>query len=325
MPLLHPRLHLALLLALTGCSTTLPTEAPPLADLEEPLELRQEPDDEAQRRQLPAGAFSGLCVDDARDTLAAKLDEPGVLRITAIVENSPAAAAGLQVGDELLEAQLPGQAPRPLTRPSEWRQLELQTPPDTVVTLVVDRAGREARAELRLVPRLQPAERHAGERFREEQRVGVVLRTATEVEARAAGLGPGAGAVVVGLSHHSPWRAAGLRFGDLLTHVDGHTVAHPQDVLQLLREPDRERVRVTFRRGVAVQDVDAPLSTRAQELHELSIPLVFSYSSTRGRSDWSLLLGLLGHESTAAAWRMRVLWLITFGGGDADRLLETDG
>ena len=35
-------------------------------------------------------------------------------------------------------------------------------------------------------------------------------------EARAAGLGPGGGAVVVGLSERSPWRAAGLRFGDLI-------------------------------------------------------------------------------------------------------------
>jgi hypothetical protein len=66
------------------------------------------------------------------------------------------------------------------------------------------------------------------------------------------------------------------------------------------------------------------LSQRAQELHELSIPILFSYSAQRGRSEWSLLWGLLGHESTAAAWRMRLLWLISFGGGDADQLLETE-
>ncbi len=312
------------LLCLAACATSLPETAPALADMEEPLDLRAEPDDEAQRQQLPAGTFSGLRVDDARDTLAAKLDEPGALRIVAIVENSPAAAAGLQVGDELLEAQLPGQPPRPLQRPSDWRQLELQAAADAVVTLVVDRAGREARTELRLVPRLAPAAREASERYREELRVGVVLRTPTEVEARAAGLGPGAGACIVGLSHQSPWRRAGLRFGDLLTHLDGRAVAHPQDVLQALRDPERTNVHLTLRRGAVVQEVDAPFSSRAQTLRELSIPVLFSYSADRGRSEWSLLVGLLGHHSTAAAWRVRVLWLITFGGGDADQLLELD-
>lgn len=313
---------LLLLGLLAACSSTLPNVPPPLADFDEPLELQHEPDDEAARRALPTGAFSGLVVDDARDTLAAKLDEPGSLRIVAIVENSPADAAGLQVGDELLEATLPGQAPRTLRAPSDWRQLELEAPTNAAVALVVDRAGREAKAVLQLVPRLRPAPRAASERFREEARVGVVLRTATEVEARAAGLGPGAGAVIVGLSRQSPWRHAGLRFGDLLTHLDERVVAHPQDVLSILREPGRDQVRLGGRRGDTTFVVDALLTSRAQELREFSIPVLFSYASSRGRNDWSLLWGLLGHESTEAAWRMRVLWLVTFGGGDADTLLE---
>lgn len=308
---------------LAACSSTLPTTPPPLAFMEEPLDLLREPDDEAARRALPLGAFSGLVVDDARDTLAQKLDEDGVLRIVAIVENSPAVAAGLQVGDELLQVRPTGRTLLHLRRPSDWRAIELESAPGTTLELTVDRAGREAMATLTLVPRLAPAERQASERFREEERVGVVLRTATEVEARAARLAPGAGAVVVGLSHHSPWRSAGLRFGDLLTAVDGQAVAHPQDVLQKLREPAREKLQLRWRRGTSDHEAETVLSQRAQELHELSIPILFSYSAQRGRSEWSLLWGLLGHESTAAAWRMRLLWLITFGGGDADQLLET--
>ncbi|MFQ5517227.1 MAG: RNA polymerase sigma factor, partial [Acidimicrobiia bacterium] len=74
----------------------------------------------------------------------------------------------------------------------------------------------EAEAVVQAMERLRPADRGETERFREEDRVGVVVRTATEVEARAVGLGPGGGAVVVGLSRTSPWREAGLRFGDLI-------------------------------------------------------------------------------------------------------------
>lgn len=323
MPALHPRLCLAFLLA--ACSTTLPDQSPPLADLEEPLDLRAEPDDEVARRALPAGSFSGLRVDDARDSLAAKLDQDGALRITAIVENSPAAAAGLQVDDLLLEVRIAGGAPRPLQRPSEWRQLELEQAAGTRVQLVVDRAGREAVTELALAPRLQPAMRSSSERFREEDRVGVVLRTATEVEARAAGLGPGAGAVVIGMSKYSPWRAPGLRFLDLIAAVDGAPLAHPQELLQRLRDPACERVHLRVRRGDQWLELDAPLSSRAHTMREISLPLLFDYEADRGRSEWSLLLGLFHYRSTAAAWRFRLLWVLGFGGGDADRLVEIDG
>jgi predicted metalloprotease with PDZ domain len=318
--------HVLLLCGLAACSLSpdLPPR-PPLADMEEPLDLRAEPDDEAARQQLPAGTFAGLLLDDARDTLAAKLDQEPQLRVAGIVENSPADAAGLQIGDLLLEARVGGGAAQVLRRPSEWQRLLLDTPPGTKVELFVDRAGREARTELQLAARVRPAARVAVERFREEDRVGVVLRTATEVEARAAALGPGGGAVVVGLSRGSPWRAAGLRFGDLLVRIDDTTVAHPQDVLMAIRRPDADSVRLDGRRDGAPFTIDAPLSQRASDLNEITLPLLFSYSADRGRSEWSLLLGIVDYRSTAAAWRFRLLWLIAIGGGDEDRLLEVDG
>ena len=312
------------LLALAACGTTLPTTSPPLADIDEPLDLRAEPDDEARRAQLPAGTFSGLRVDDARDTLAAKLDAPSALRIVEIVENSPAQAAGLQVDDVLLEVTVVGQPPKALQRPSEWRQLELDAPPNSKLVLIIDRAGREARTELTLTPRLRPATRQSAERFREEARVGVVLRTATEVEARNSNLGPGGGVVIVGLSRGSPWRTVGLQFGDLITTVDGVPITHPDTLLAALREPAKTSVQLTVRRGDATSTLAAPLSRRAGELSSFSLPLLFSYESKRGRTDWSVLYGLLGYESTAAAWGFTLLGWISFGGGDADRLLEVD-
>ncbi|HEX5053097.1 MAG TPA: hypothetical protein VFZ65_15085 [Planctomycetota bacterium] len=312
------------LLASCSLSPDLPQQAPGLADMEEPLDLRAEPDDEAQRLQLPAGSFSGLYVDDARDTLAAKLDAPSTLRVTQVVENSPAAAAGLQVDDVLLEATVGDAAPRALARPSEWRQIELDNPPGTKVVLFVDRGGREARSELQLVARQRAAARLPTERFREELRVGVVLRTATEVEARAADLGPGGGAVVIGLSRASPWRAAGLRFGDLLVAIDARAVAHPQDVLTVLRDPEREHVELDYVRDGVAHHTTALLSQRNVDVTEVTLPLLLSYTADRGSAEFSLLLGLVNYRSTAAAWRFRLLWFIAFGAGDSDRLLEVD-
>lgn len=324
----HRRLRLFLLLACTAwsaCSawSDLPTNPPPLADLVEPLELLAEPDDEAARLALPAGAFSGLYVEDARDTLAAKLDGEPQLRIARVVENSPAAAAGLWPDDLLLEVQRPGLAPVALQHPGDWRQIELQTPPGTELTLRVDRAGREATARLTLVPRTNPPPRTQTERLREDQRVGCTLRTATEVEARQAGLPPGGGAVLVGLAQSSPWRTAGLQFGDLIAAVAEQPVHHPQQVLDAVRTGADPLQLTVVRRGQRLA-VAAPLSRRATATREVWLPLVFWYERQRGTTEWSLLLGILQYRSTAAAWRLRLLWLPGFGGGDTERLLEVD-
>lgn len=323
--MLRTHLLLALLaLPFGACSLSpdLPEQAPALADMEEPLDLRTEPDDEAARTALPAGTFSGIYLRDARETLEEKLNDPETVVIERIVENSPAALAGLQVGDLLLEVEVDGGEARTIGTPSQWRQLELEAKPGTKVALFVDRAGREAETELTLAARAQPAARELGERYREEQRVGVVVRTATEVEARAAGLGPGAGAVIVGLSAKSPWRDAGLRFEDLIVALDGEPLAHPQQLLTTARDSARSVLAVTYVRDGAQRTVEARLTRRATETTEVSLPLLFSYEHERGRSEWSMLLGLFNYRSTRAAWRFRLLWLIGFGGGDADELLE---
>lgn len=296
--------------------------APPLLAMEEPLELVQPPDDEATRALLSKGSFIGLTLGDARASLDAMLAEPEGLLVVSVVENSPADAAGIEPGDLLLEAAIPGQdGPLALHWPSEWRRLELEAAPGIALRVTIDRAGAERALELVPVARVHPAEREPSERIREEERVGVVLRPATEVEARAAGLGPGGGAVVVGLTRESPWREAGIVFGDLIRAVDGVDVAHPAVVLERIRAaPEHAEVELEILRGGARLRLHAPLSRREQELHELSIPLLFHYEKERDHSTTSFLFGLFRYEHTPAAWRLRLLWLLRFSGGDADRL-----
>ena len=323
---LRPHLLTALCcVASPACSlfSELPQQPIALADMEEPLDLRAEPDDEAARAALPAGTFSGLYLRDARETLEDKLNEPETVIVDRVVENSPAAAAGLEKGDLVLEVQVDGGAPQELGTVSQWRQIELTSRPGAEVALVVDRAGREAETALTLVARAAPAARAATERYREEQRIGVVVRTATEVEARAAGLGPGAGAVVVGMSAKSPWRSAGLRFGDLVTAVDGEALTHPQLLLAAARAADRDSLEVTYCRDGEERTVTAALTERRAELTEVNLPLLFQYESGRDRSTWSVLYGLVGYRSTRAAWQFQLLWVIGIGGGDADELLES--
>lgn len=111
-PTHHPLARLVALTALAwlplACAAPLPVEAPPLHDMEEPVDLLAEPDDEAQRQDLPVGSFSGAYVERAQRSLEAELldDEAGGgdgVLVARVVENSPADAARIAVGDILLE------------------------------------------------------------------------------------------------------------------------------------------------------------------------------------------------------------------------------
>ena len=321
----------ALLLAcavfLSACSSLiprkLPDKLPPLADMEEPLALMQEPKDEDARKSLPLGGFTGVYVADVRKTLDELEGDAAGVRVTRVVENSPGDAAGIEEGDVLVEATDAVGERHALTYPSQWRAIELAAKPGTELHVVVDRGGAQKKAVIEFVARVRVPDREAVVRLREEEKVGIVLRSATEVEARAAGLGPGGGAVVVGLSGASPWREAGLRFGDLIVAIDGKEVAHPQAVLDAIRAAEKNAtMSVEIYRDAAKQTIDASVSRRAKEIDHINIPIIFSYDAERGDTEWSAILGLVNYHSTIAAWQLRLLWFVKFGGGDADRLVE---
>lgn len=322
-------LALAAVLALTACSSLvkdeIPVKSPPLVDMDEPVALHEEPKDEAVRKTLPLGAFTGVTVTEARRTLDETAPHAAGVRVSRVVENSPGDAAGIEEDDLLVAVKTPGGGEIELRWPSEWRKVELDAAPGAVLEVVVDRAGDERTASIRTVQRVRPAERVAGERLREEKRVGVVLRTATEVEARAAGLGPGAGAVIVGLSAGSPWRAAGMRYEDLLVALDGRPLAHPQELLEAIRGAAKgATLAVEYVRDGERRAATLPMSRREQEISRISIPFLYSYESERGLTETSIALGAIRKRSTQAAWDWRILWLFTFSGGDADKLVEVD-
>ena len=326
-----PRPSLLVLALAPACASPLPEALPALADFERPRILAEEPDDEAGRQELPPGCFSGIELSDARDTLEALAGEALGVQVSAVVENSPAHAADVRVRDLLLEATpLAGAAePLELRWPSDWRAIELDHPPGTRVALVVDRAGRELELELELVERVAPAAREPALVFEESERVGVVLRRPSEVEARALGLPPGAGAIVIGLARSSPWRAAGIAFEDTVVALDGERLGSPQALLDAIRSTETgERLALEVAPAARPGErrvVEAPVSARASTTREVAIPLLFGYEREgERRFRWSALLGILGYERTPVAWRARLLWLFRFGRGDTERLLEVD-
>ncbi len=324
-----PRLLWPLCLALLagGCNSlvprSLPDDPPPLRDMEISLADAEEPMDEEARLALDYGSFTGIDLGSPPRRRRGEEPEPGLV-VSHVVENSPADAAGIMADDLLIAVIRQDGSEEEIFWPSQWHELEIETEPGTRIHVIFDRAGLPGEARITPVPRVHARNRRKLERYREAEHIGVVLRTATEAEARSIGLGPGGGAVLIGMSERSPWRKAGLVFGDLIVTVNEVTVDHPQVVLDQVREGSDTTLEVTYLRKGRMTTITTARSERESEVHRISIPLLFSYEQDRGDTEWSVLLGLLGYESTPAAYDWQLLWLIRFGGGDADLLEEVD-
>jgi S1-C subfamily serine protease len=282
------------------------------------------PHDEAQRRELPRGVFTGVQVGDSRQSLEARLSAPEGILVTGIVENSPAVAAGIQAGDILLEASIDGAEAQPLSWPSDWYRIEERASVNARIDLLVDRAGRDLDAVLRPVTRIALPPRLPGRHYREEHKVGIIVRNASEVEAHQAGLTRGEGSVVVGLAQTSPWRRAGVQLGDVIIDVDGTPVKNPQELLAAINARDRRRaVYIVVSREGQTVTLQTAVSRRERETAEVRIPLLYSYENKRGIRKSSVLMGLYRERKTAVAADYTVLWFIKWSVGDANRLEQT--
>ena len=92
-------------------------------------------------------------------------------------------------------------------------------------------------------------------------------------------------------------------------------------LLEAIRRGSKS-LRLDVLRGGERLTIETKLSSRKSKVKDVSIPILFSYESDRGTTSTSVLLGLVKYEKTPAAWRWRLLWFISFTGGDADELKE---
>ena len=306
-----------------GCNSGLPTKADPLVDMEVSRTLLEMPQDEQQRQELALGVFTGIKVGDSRLTLEDKLEAPEGVLVTEIVENSPAAAAGIKVDDIILEAAIDENTMTLLEWPSDWYKLEQVAAIDSVIHVLCDRAGRDFKTSIKPVKRISPPERLDGDTFREEAKVGIIVRNTSEVEAEKAGLTRGQGCVVVGLSRTSPWRQSGLLYGDIIIDINDKIIKNPQDLLISINElTENDEIKLTVFRENKNITINTTISKRQKETIEFNIPLIYSYSNKRDIENTSLLLGLFSVKKTQVASEYRLFWLINYVTGDSNRLEE---
>lgn len=266
-------------------------------------------------------AFLGLEVrENDSGSLEALSFDPGV-RVTRVVEGSPAAQAGLTVGDVLLAL---GEAR--VDDPGTLSALLRGARPGAELELEVRRGDSVFRVPVRLRP---PAGEAPGE--------ALLVWRSDPARSRAGWLA-GRGGVVLVTSHpDGPFPRAGIEVGSVVTALDGEPVHSERALIRNLqaREPGA-RVRVDFR---APPDRDAqagagagpgPGAEQTAAVHllvprerviEATLPVLIGYtSSVDGETAGFYLLdlwliSLFRYRREGNERHYRILRFITFSTG----------
>jgi serine protease Do len=193
----------------------------------------------------------GVSIQDLDRELAAGLGlkvERGVL-ISDVTADSPAANAGLERGDVVLEAN--GER---MQSTSRFRNLIAAAGPGTRVDLLILRDGKEMTVEAELGSLAESPEPQeeaaAGEGILEGLSVSALdtrTRARFEIPERI-----DQGVVVTGVTPGSPAAAAGLREGDVLLEVNRQRVDSPASFERLAKQAKRSILLLVFRDGATV-------------------------------------------------------------------------
>ena len=258
------------------CKLTLTIAA--IAGLAIPAAATPFSEQDAELRAVPSYLGVGIMYVDAERAKVLKLDQGHGVEVSRVEAGSPAAKAGILVGDVLLEFN--GQ---PLDGPEQLGRLVRETPPGSKVRILVWRASKsetisatvEARRSrgleagvvwppptLLMVPDLPGPYQSWQSRL-----LGVECESLGDQLARYFGVKQGVliRAVLAG----SAADRVGLKAGDVVTKVGDHPVAAPREITDALRNSAAKSVNVAFTRDhkdvivkVTFEDAGVPVPPR---------------------------------------------------------------
>jgi len=205
-----------------------------------------------------------------------KLKEEYGALVTEVEPDSPAAKAGLQKNDVILEYQ--GER---VESAAKLGRLVRETPEGRTVRLVVSRDGRPQtltatlerrqilRREIR-IPEIRIPDIHV-EVFGARPRLGVSAEELTPQLAEYFGVKQGKGVLVKEVTAGSPAEKAGVKAGDVIVRADGEAVATVSDLRQALRgKKGGEKVTLTLIRQKAETSVQVQLEETQRPPRELT-------------------------------------------------------
>jgi S1-C subfamily serine protease len=265
----------------------------------------------AAGEKAESGSFFGVDTQSNSNVLDDENAEQGIT-VVSVVENSPAAGAGLLPGDVLLEAN--GVS---LGHPDTLADLIDGLAAGSPIKLRLERARHPMELEARTVARLAvppavesapPTDADAGTLV-ERRRLGFEFRSAAPDLLEGLGLSPRFGVEVQRVGERSPLREAGVEPGDLLLEVDGAPIPSAAELLAFL---DKQRTART-------------LHAPEFRVRKLRIPLLFSLERKPEVSEYSALLGLFKWTRFETGTRVRLFYFLSFETGSNDELIEVGG
>ena len=241
---------------------------------------------QAQPRVIVQGAGTasiGVTIRDVTsdDASKARIAPPAGVYVESVREESPAAKAGFQAGDIVVDFD--GERVRSA---SHFTRLVQESVVDRQVAAVVVRGGSKQTLNvvpesssvssfiLRNMPQVN-AQRQARPEFNDLDRVlrgnlrfalpptGATLGvTVTPLSEQLAGhFGVTQGVLVNEVTSGSPAAAAGVRAGDVLTAINGETVTSAADITRTLRARSGESVEISVTRDRKSQTLKATIPT----------------------------------------------------------------
>ena len=262
------RLPFVLLALLAGCSTA------PVLTIPDPLPEALEWTRPTPREE--GGSFLGLKTrENDSGSLDALFFEPGV-RVVRVIENSPAAQAGIQVGDIVLEWES-----KPVNDPGALEGLVRATAPGTEVHLQVQRDDTVFDVKLNL--------RSSTPGTASEVEVSYYRDTARSIAGWADAKG---GARLVASHDEAPFPRAGVPVGSLVTDLDGREVLSARDLIRRMQAlPPGTPVEVRFEgaRG-QVDEVEVELQDEETVVTGLQVPILFNYTADLERDTREFVL-----------------------------------
>ena len=255
------------------------------------------------------------------DELEEDPDVTGGLPVVAVTENSPAAAAGLQAGDEILRVD-----DEPVRSPRHLEALVAEKAPGTVLRIEVRRGNRIFDVETRTVPYLVPREFPPPRYVLETRRLRLAVADVEPETARRAGLKPGTGVRVQRFLEGS--EADGrLEVGDVLLRFGDADVHGTDDFLVLAGklEPGA-RLEVEVLRAGEVVPVRLRVLRPDRYLTNFHVPLIVRYKRDAREDETSfyLLFWIFNYhrQENRSSWRF--FWLLHLEFGTNEELEELE-
>ncbi|WP_303904293.1 DegQ family serine endoprotease [Thiohalomonas denitrificans] len=208
-----------------------------------PINVAMDVAEQLRTKGKVSRGWLGVMIQEVTPELAESfgLDEPRGALVGAVMEDSPAASAGLQTGDVILSFD--GQR---ISNADELPTIVAGTEPGKTVPILLIRDGREQEIRLRIGE--LPEEIVGGTRDRQERSAPEEGRLGITVSE----LPPDVGETGVLVENVSPGPAAlaGIQPGDIIQRFAGEEVRNPKQFQQLLEElPGGNTVAVLVRRG----------------------------------------------------------------------------